>query len=241
MTTMRLLLASPARHREVIAPGVAHGRALSGDTLQVLVPVLVLFLAMPAFAEDGGQPSIAMLLFVLVMSAPTVWCMYKAYQHCQFDIVAVTNDNLEAVSRFAEALEHADGELLIHDDGDKVDGSVYEDDSTIRAIRDRLNECQKLKIRCLLNFNENVKVTELSDEFGERFQVRYLHQRPADDIHFKIADRGKWAYLSTHRKGDTERDGEVCDGRRANERVRRYYVGDLLEAFDAGFAKAHSQ
>lgn len=211
------------------------------EALQLLMSVLVAFLAMSAFAESGSQPSASVILFALAMSAPTVWCMYRVYQHCRFDIVAVTNDNSEAASQFAEALRRAESELLIHDDGDKVEGSVYDDDSTIQAIRNRLNECRELRIRCLLNFNEDVKATKLSDEFGERFQVRYLRQRPVDDVHFKIADRGKWAYLSAHRKGETERSGEVCDGTRANERVRRHYVGDLLEAFDEGFREAYPQ
>lgn len=211
------------------------------EALRTLVVVLVPLLATPAFAEGGALPSAAIVLVAIVMLTPTMWFMFKAYRHCQFDIVAVTNDNSEAMSRFSEALDHANSELLIHDDGDKVDGSIYDDDSVIQAVRDRLNNCPNLRIRCLLNFNEDVKATKLSDEFNERFQVRYLYQRPVDDIHFKIADRGKWAYLSTHRKGSPERDGEVCDGTRASERVREYYVGDLLEAFDDGFEKAHSQ
>lgn len=211
------------------------------DAFRTLAVVLVPLLATPAFAEDGGLPSAAIVLFAIIMLAPTMWFMFRAYRHCQFDIVAVTNDNSEAMARFAEALNHANNELLIHDDGDKVDGSIYNDDSVIQTVRDRLNNCPDLRIRCLLNFNEDVKATKLSDEFNERFQVRYLHQRPVDDIHFKIADRGKWAYLSTHRKGNPERDGEVCDGTRASERVREYYVGDLLEAFEDGFEKAPSQ
>lgn len=209
--------------------------------LRALACVLVSFLTIAAVAEDGGQPTALMILFALVMSAPTVWFMYRAHQHCRFSTVAVINDNPEAIARFTETLDHASTELLIHDDGDEVEGSLYNDDSAIQAIRDRLNECPELEIRCLLNFNEGVRMKDLSDEFGKRFQVRYLHQRPVDDVHFKIADRGKWAYISTHRKGDTERDGEVCDGTRASERVRRYYVGDLLEAFDEGFEKAYLQ
>ena len=228
---LRRLLPAPLAHVPSEAELARHRRA----------PVCVLapFLAMAAFAEDGSQPSALMILFALLLSAPTVWFMYRAYQHCRFNIVAVTNDNSEAVARFTEALGYATRELLIHDDGDEIEGSLYNDDTAIQAVADRLNERPELKIRCLLNFNESVGMAKLGDEFGKRFQVRYLHQRPFDDVHFKIADRGKWAYISTHRKGETQRDGEVCDGTRASERVRRHYVGDLLEAFDNGFEKAH--
>lgn len=212
---------------------------LNADTIRVVVSVFVLFLAMPAFAEDSGRPSALMVICAIAMLSPTIWFMFRGYRHCHFGIMAVTNDNSEAIARFTEALEHADCELVIHDDGDKVEGSVYDDDLIVQAIRDRLRKFPKLRIRCLLNFKANVKVTELSKEFGDRFQVRYLLQRPVDDVHFKIADQGKWAYLSTHIQGDTRRDGEVCDGTRASKRVRRYYVGDLLEAFDVGFKKAY--
>ena len=211
------------------------------DAFRVLAVVLALFVAAPAFAEGGGLPSATMILLAFIVLAPTMWFMFRAYRHCQFGVVAVTNDNAEAMVRFVETLEYANSELLIHDDGDKVEGSVYDDDSVIQAVRDRLAECPNLRIRCLLNFKEDVKVAKLSEEFNERFQVRYLHQRPVGDIHFKIADHGKWAYLSTHRQGALERDGEVCDGRSASERVRQYYVGDLLEAFNEGFEKAHLQ
>ena len=215
--------------------------ALAPRGVRALALLLAAMVAVPAFAASGGQPPFLAIFFALVMAAPTAWFMYRAYQHCRFDIVAVTNDNSEAVAQFVQAVEHAEVELLIHDDGDKVDGSVYDDRSAIQAVRDRLNERPGLRMRCLLNYNENVEMAKLKDEFEDRFRVRYLHQRPVDDVHFKIADHGKWAYLSTHRKGDTVRNGKVCDGTHANERVRRAYVGGYLEAFDEGFAKAHER
>ena len=207
--------------------------------LRALVLLLAPLVAAPAFGASGEQPSALVIVLALVMAAPTAWFMYRASQHCRFHVVAVTNDNTEAIAQFVEAVDRADVELLIHDDGDKIEGSVYDDDAAIQAVRDRLKERRGLRVRCLLNFNENVGMAKLKDEFDERFQVRYLHQRPVDDIHFKIADRGKWAYLSTHHKGDTVRNGKICDGTHANGRVRKAYVGDLLEAFEEGFSKAH--
>lgn len=241
MVTVRTVTASP-----VVALNLSDANSRERRTF-VLAPhgvwALVLLLAamatVPAFAAGGEQPPFSAIFFALAMAAPTAWFMFRAYQHCRFDIVAVTNDNSEAIAQFVHAVRRAEVELLIHDDGDKVDGSVYDDSSAIQAVRDRLNERPRLRMRCLLNFNENLGMAKLKDEFQDRFQVRYLHQRPVDDAHFKIADLGKWAYLSTHRKGDTVRSGKVCDGTHANERVRRAYVGDYLEAFDEGFAKAH--
>lgn len=214
---------------------------LRGETFQVLVFVLVTFLAIPALAADGSQHFVLTALSVLLMLAPSVLFMYRAYQHCRVDVRTVTNDNSTAIAKFNEALRHAETELLIHDDGDHVKGTVYNDKATIQAVRDRLTEQTQLKIRCLLNFNEGVEMTKLSKEFGPRFQVGYLHQRPTDDVHFKIADRGKWTYLSTHPKGSIERDGEIRDGTHADKYARRYYVSELLEAFEECFEKAQPQ
>ena len=207
-----------------------------GNTFLVLVLV---FMATPAFAESGGGHSLFLTAsFVLVMMAPTMWFMYRAYENSRFGVRAVTNDNPAAIDHFNEALSHASTELLIHDDGDQVEGTVYNDDATIEAVRMRLEKYEKLKIKCLFNFNQDVKMTELCAEFKDRFEVRYSYKRPSDDVHFKIADRGKWAYLSTHPQGDRHRDGEICDGTRANKRVRQRFVGDLIRAFDDGFKDA---
>lgn len=244
MVTVRAVAASLV---VVLKPYDANGH---GRRTTVLVPkrdlralalLLAPLVAAPAFAANGEQPSVLVIFFALVMAAPTAWFMYRAYQHCRFHIVAVTNDNSEAIAQFVEAVDRADVELLIHDDGDKIEGSVYDDSDAIQAVKDRLIDRPRLRVRCLLNFNEDVEMAKLKDEFEERFQVRYLHQRPVEDVHFKIADRGKWAYLSTHRKGDTVRNGKICDGTQANERVRRAYVGDLLEAFEDGFSKGQER
>ena len=211
------------------------------SNMKAFLFVLAPLSATPALAEDGGLHPALIALSVLLLMLPSVWFMFRAYHNCRFSITAVTNDNPTAIEQFNDVLRQADSELLIHDDGDQVSGTVYNDDRTIQAVRRRLNECQKLKIRCLFNFNEDVEMAKLSSEFGTRFQVRFLHQRSPGDVHFKIADRGKWAYLSTHLRGDTERDGEICDGTLASERVRRRYVGHLVEAFEEGFEKAHLQ
>ena len=210
-------------------------RTFRGDIFLVLV-----FLATPAFAENGGGHSpVLTASFVLVMMAPTMWFMYRAYENSRFGVRAVTNDDSAAIAHFNEVLSHASTELLIHDDGDQVAGTVYNNDATIEAVRERLEKYKHLKIKCLFNFDQDIKMTELCAEFGDRFEVRYLHKRPSDDVHFKIADRGKWAYLSTHPQGDHRRDGEICNGTRASKRVRQRFVGDLIEAFDDGFKDAH--
>ena len=181
--------------------------------------------------------SAIVLVMVVVGTMISIWL---AYQHSLLRVMDVENDNKDAIRHFQAVLRRAEYELLVHDDGDdKTEGSLYDDENTVEAVRERLRMYPSLKIRCLLNFNTGVKMAALSDEFDNRFQVRYLHQRPTDDVHFKIADGGKMAYLSSHPRGATERKGKLIEGMGAPAFVRKRRVGGLTDDFDEGFAKAH--
>ena len=166
---------------------------------------------------------------------------FVTYRYCLFRVTEIENDDDAAADRFLDVLDHAHHELLIHDDGDRFEGSVYENDEAIQAVRDHLEAKPDLRIRCLLNFNEGVKMANLSTEYADRFQVRYLHRRPVDDFHFKIADGGKMSYLSTHRKGSSHRKGEIYDGTEASKRTRKLRIGGLVEDFYNGFDKAWAE
>lgn len=181
--------------------------------------------------------SAIVLVLMVVAVAVSVWLAHK---NSLLRITDVENDNEDAIRHFLAVLDQAERELLVHDDGDKTDGSLYDDEGTVDAVRERLRTCPALKIRCLLNFNEDVRMADLIDEYGDRFQVRYLRQRPVDDVHFKIADGGKMAYLSVHPKGVAERTGQVIEDMGAPEFVRKRRLASLIEDFNEGFEKAHS-
>ncbi len=177
------------------------------------------------------------LISMVVAAAVAVWLT------CERSLLRVTDvekDNTDAIRHFLAVLGQAEHELLVHDDGDKTHGSLYDDEDTVQTVRERLRTCPDLAIRCLLNFKADVRMADLSKEYGSRFQVRYLHQRPADDVHFKIADGGKMAYLSIHPQGVAERKGQVIEDMGASERVRKRHLGGLIDDFNEGFGKAHS-
>ena len=179
----------------------------------------------------------ATVLGLLVAAA--VVSVWLAHVYSLLRVTDVENDdNKDAIRHFLAVLDQAEQELLLHDDGDKTDGSPYDDDGTVEAVRERLRTCPSLKIRCLLNFNAGVKMAALSEEYDGRFQVRYVHRRPAADVHFKIADGGKMAYLSIHPIGATERRGQVIEDMGAPSFVRRGRLGGLIDDFNAGFDKA---
>ena len=179
----------------------------------------------------------AVVLASMVVAAAV--CVWLAHAHSLLHTTDVENDNEDAIRRFRAVLGQAEREFLVHDDGDKTDGSLYDDEDTVAAVRERLQTCPRLRIRCLLNFNADVRMAALREEFDDRFQVRYLHQRPVDDVHFKIADDGKMAYFSVHAKGATERKDQVVEDLGAPEFVRKRRLAGFIDDFNDGFDKAH--
>ena len=177
--------------------------------------------------------SATVLVLVVVATVASVWL---AHAHSLLRVTDVENDNADAIRHFLAVLGRAEREFLVHDDG--TDGTLYDDEGTIEAVRERLRTCPTLKIRCLLNFNAGVKMAALSEETGGRFQVRYVHRRPVDDVHLKIADGGKMACLSVHPQGVTERRGQVVEDMGAPEFVRKRRLGGLIDDFNEGFEKA---
>ena len=177
------------------------------------------------------------LVLLLVAFVVAVWL---AHEYSLLRVTDVENDNEDAIVYFLAVLHRAERELLVHDDGhDKNPSSLYNDQNAVKAVRERLRERPDLRIRCLLNFNKGVKMADLTAEFDDRFQVRYLHQRPKNDVHFKIADGGRMAYLSTHEQGAIRREGQFVDGKDAPAYVRKRCLGGLVGDFNEGFDRAH--
>ena len=182
----------------------------------------------------------ASAVWLVLVVGTIVFFVWRTHKHSLLRVTDVENDNEDAIRHFLTVLEQAKHEFLVHDDGDKTGGgSLYDDRGAIEAVRRHLRTCPNLKIRCLLNFNEGVEMAALGEEFGNRFQVRYLHQRPVNDVHFKIADGGEMAYMSSHERGITERRGQIIEGMEAPEFVRKHRLGGLIDDFNEGFNKAH--
>ena len=187
--------------------------------------------------------TLILVVSAIVLASLVVATLVAVWLACDYSFLHVTdveNDDEGAIRHFLTVLGKAEHELLVHDDGDQTNGSLYDDENTVEAVRERLRTCPDLKIRCLLNFKAGVRMATLCEEYGTRFQVRYLHQRPTDDVHFKIADGGKMVYLSVHPRGVTERQGQIIEDLGAREYVKKRRLGGLIDDFNEGFAKAHA-
>ena len=149
------------------------------------------------------------------------------------------NDDREAVSRFVEVVRHAKHELIVHDDGNAMPGTIYNDENVIRAVDEQMTSHEKLVVKCLFNACDKLAMVErLSELYPDRFHVKYRRwrrARPVFDVHYKIADRGAIGHLSHHDYGAAERNFEVRNCLSVNQRERDIEFGKYMRRFKRQF------
>ena len=177
---------------------------------------------------------------LVVILAVTVYACWEC-QSRGGNIIEDQNSGEKAVVYFMRVLEEADEQMMIHDDGDSVDGSVYNNKKVIAALDRRLKGGSNLKVRILFN-NPGVQldILELAKKHGDRLRVRYRKGgRPVGDIHYKIADR-RLGYFSEHDEGSTERKIWIYEFQHAPRRARDWVFGDTIRRFEQEFAQAEA-
>lgn len=151
------------------------------------------------------------------------------------------NNDDTVVDLVVYLLRHAQSELIMHDDGDKVDNSIYDDDSVVSAMRHRLAENPELRIRMYFNRNpRDLKVYALATEHPDRVGIRYrpTETRPVPDIHYRIVDGGMIGHLSRHKPGSGDREYEFFNCSRAPKRIRDRVLKPYCDKFEEDFAAA---
>ncbi len=117
------------------------------------------------------------------------------------------NSNAEAEQVFLELLEEAETEILMYDDGDVGEGSLYQSPKVVEAIKAKLQENPGFRVRCVLN--------ELDDTLFKRqlappgVDIRLRSSNPSR-VHYKIID-GMKAYVSCHQPGEVARNRRMID------------------------------
>ena len=180
----------------------------------------------------AGEAIVAAIVAGAVLPAIILWWWYWDRVHVR--VRTGTNDADEAAQMFIRVLNAAKETLVVHDDGDKVDGTVYEDEAVIDAVRRRLAQHEALTIKCLFNDQADLALTrKMRTEFPGQFQVWYRNgPRPIGDIHYKIADGGTVGHLSAHGHREPERNFKLLDCSGAKRRTRKSVFGKYLNAFE---------
>ena len=157
--------------------------------------------------------------------------------------VGVNSDD-HAKDTFIRMVNETNSLMVIHDDGNDFEDSIYNNEEVISALRDRLRKKRKARVKCLFNFpNQSLKFLELArlDEFRERIEIWYrAGGRPCKDIHYKIVDGGKMVYLSEHKaEANAERHYRLRKAPWPWEFMTRRRIGEQwLNRFDRDLKNA---
>ena len=175
---------------------------------------------------------------LVVILATTVYACWQC-QSRGGNIIEDEDRGDEAVVYFMRVLEEADEQMIIHDDGDRVDGSIYNHKEVIAALDRRLKSGSKLKVRILFNSpGVQLDILKLAKRHGNRLRIRYRKGgRPVGDIHYKIADR-RMGCFSEHDEGSTGRKIWVYEFQHAPRKAQDWVFGDTVRRFEQEFAQA---
>lgn len=174
-----------------------------------------------------GASGVALIIFV-------AYCLPLALVRVERGI----NDPEAAKANFRRILHAAQSELLIFDDGDASDCSLYQDKELVDEIHNVL-KVSSIKMRCLFTFDDELLLTQtlLSSSDNIDFGVRITNQ-PREEVHFKIADSGMLVYLTRHEKGACKRPFTLINCswvpkffRHVKNRISKEYI----DAFNLGF------
>lgn len=178
--------------------------------------------------------------WAVVATIMIFWMLHKSFQiqYVQTTPSAI-NDDESAVRSFLCMLNEAQGSLIIFDDGDDIDGSLYNDRRVINAVQDKLRDNPEFELRCLFNCDEDLLFRkELESERHVSIRIR-SSSVPTDGIHYKIIDGGAKAYLSRHTLGSREQRFRIVDcsrvPRRHRGRVADIVLGRYKEDFEHAF------
>ena len=159
--------------------------------------------------------------------------LYRGWAFLQVSTVVNRNSDETAENNFLTLLQEAKESMVVHDDGNKMEGSIYQSRRVIDAVRGKLSENPRFRLSCCFNFNDDMLFTkELEGHPGVRIVIGH-GERPDDDVHYKIIDEGIKAHISRHEVASQERRYRVIDCTRV-PRHRRAHVADvLLEPYKA--------
>ena len=174
----------------------------------------------------------------IVVGASVVLCLivaitilYRGLAFLQVSTEVAWNSDETAASNFLALLQDATESMVVYDDGNRMKGSIYEDERIIAAVRKKLSENPQFRLSCYFNFNHEMPFTKAFRDHPHVRIVTGQGNRPSDDVHYKIIDKGLKAHISRHEFASQERRYRVIDCTRVPKRRRAYVADALLEPY----------
>ena len=192
--------------------------------------------------EGGRMLSVLGWIAVVSFAVSTVfiiWMLHRAFQYVYVQVSPerIHGDN-SVVTNFIELLDQARTSMIVYDDGNDMDGAVYNDTRVIDAVRSKLQSNPDFELKCLFNCNDDAKFRKAFR--GEpRVDIRTRSDvRPERKTHYKIIDGGLKAYLSRHELGSSQRRFKIVDCTNVSKRHRSRVAGFVLSKHTEDFATA---
>ena len=144
--------------------------------------------------------------------------------------------------RFIEFLREANRSIIVYDDEDRVQDSIYDDQEVLDSIRRKLNSVPGFSLRCLFNVDEpKLLIRREAKDSRLPVEIRIKHpDRPRCRVHYKIIDGGTKAYLSRHESGKTQRRYRIVDCTGVPKKHQKHVSDETLGLFNEHFQKAFS-
>ena len=178
----------------------------------------------------------AVVALWVVAALPALYFVWRTRGLLKLDLQVGKNDSKFATDTFIELLNDARQVMMICDDGNDMDGSIYNSARIIDAVDTRLQANAELRLLCLFCSDDD---TEFTKWFSDHPRVDMRRGRqPRRDVHFKIIDLGRRGYVSAHPLGATERRYRLYDCSRTPGDIREAALGRHVRDMQAVFPNA---
>ena len=175
----------------------------------------------------------ASVLAWIAAAVPLLYYVQQTWGLLRLDLKVGTNDPKFASDTFIELLNAGRRTMLICDDGNDMEGSIYNSQVVVDAVGNRLEDNRELRLLCLFNSEEETLFTR---RFAGHPQVAMKRgMQPRREIHFKIIDGGEKGYVSSHRLGANERRYRLYNCSRTPKRIRDAALGRHVQDMQALF------
>lgn len=155
--------------------------------------------------------------------------VYRAVELMKIRTAEGVNDHEKAQVAFRDLLAEADSDMILYDDGNSMEGSIYEDQAVVDAVRRKLAENPRFTMECMFSSPDE---TLFRKALGNEPRVTITRRKGGrSSVHYKIIDGGRKAHVSRHALGQERRRFKIVDATEANQRARKVAFGELFADF----------
>ena len=174
-----------------------------------------------------------------------LWVVYmKAGRLSLVKAYSGENTNEQAATDFLDLIEKAQQSIEIFDDGNRMDDSIYEKEPIVNAVVEKLHRVADFHVICYFNEGRDLLFTrrlEGLDRVTIHADVNPGGDRPTDQVHYKIVDGGRFAYLSRHGHAEVERTFKRLDCSKLKGKDLTIMAEELFGEYRQGVREAHAR